>query len=340
MFARTVRGLLVEEPARIREDIELIGGLPGGLEINRQLYIDETGTATGEPTVLSDPLAAPAPGTHVSFSGAWQGGLVPNCPEDTDRSGICEVDEAGDFDYLFHDPLAMKGIIVRTTHRPELFPATLEGMLRDQPAVVRDALDTPDLEVSDIVVNPSNQFVLHEGERPASAPLALGGGVALLFLAAALMVGAAIGHVVFRQSPPLPSLGSGERLAIGAAIPLHVTGRLRMANGLGQVRERAAVLTRVPSTPETGANASILAVTTPDGQAGVGVGRGELRSASLGTARLVRSDRPAIRAESSTGELVLSFDSKEARDRAYAELRAESVLVAGPDGVARASPAA
>jgi hypothetical protein len=62
---------------------------------------------------------------------------------------------------------------------------------------------------------------------------------------------------------------------------------------------------------------------------GVAVGRGELTAMAGGIVRPWRGDRPALRLEAGTGTLLVSFDSVADRDRAAAELAAETGLRAG-----------
>lgn len=63
---------------------------------------------------------------------------------------------------------------------------------------------------------------------------------------------------------------------------------------------------------------------------GVSVGAGQLARLSSGTVTPARGPRPALRAMAGTGRLLLSFDTAADRDRAAAELLAETGL--GPDG--------
>jgi hypothetical protein len=70
---------------------------------------------------------------------------------------------------------------------------------------------------------------------------------------------------------------------------------------------------------------------------GVALGRGELKQVMSGRVMPFRGPRPALRVEAGTGILYLSFDSKEDRDRAAAELIAEAGLLIRDTGIA-ASP--
>jgi hypothetical protein len=70
---------------------------------------------------------------------------------------------------------------------------------------------------------------------------------------------------------------------------------------------------------------------------GVALGRGELKQVMSGRVMPFRGPRPALRVGAGTGILYLSFDSKEDRDRAAAELIAEAGLLIRDTGIA-ASP--
>ena len=70
---------------------------------------------------------------------------------------------------------------------------------------------------------------------------------------------------------------------------------------------------------------------------GVALGKGELKHLVSGRVMPFRGPRPALRVQAGTGTLLLSFDSKEARDRAAAELIGEAGLLIRDTGIA-ASP--
>ena len=70
---------------------------------------------------------------------------------------------------------------------------------------------------------------------------------------------------------------------------------------------------------------------------GVALGKGELKQLVSGRVLPFRGPRPALRVQAGTGTLLLSFDSKEARDRAAAELIGEAGLLIRDTGIA-ASP--
>jgi hypothetical protein len=70
---------------------------------------------------------------------------------------------------------------------------------------------------------------------------------------------------------------------------------------------------------------------------GVALGKGELRQLVSGRVMPFRGPRPALRVQAGTGTLLLSFDSKEARDRAASELIGETGLLIRDTGIA-ASP--
>ena len=60
---------------------------------------------------------------------------------------------------------------------------------------------------------------------------------------------------------------------------------------------------------------------------GVALGKGELKLVMAGRVRRCRGPRPALRVVAGTGALLLSFESKEDRDRAAGELIGESALL-------------
>jgi len=70
---------------------------------------------------------------------------------------------------------------------------------------------------------------------------------------------------------------------------------------------------------------------------GVALGKGELKQLVSGRVMPFRGPRPALRVQAGTGTLLLSFDSKEARDRAASELIGEAGLLIRDTGIA-ASP--
>ena len=62
---------------------------------------------------------------------------------------------------------------------------------------------------------------------------------------------------------------------------------------------------------------------------GVALGRGEVTAVEAGTVASVGWERPAIRAHTGTGPIVLTFDTPAARDAAAAAIIAEAGLDAG-----------
>jgi hypothetical protein len=67
---------------------------------------------------------------------------------------------------------------------------------------------------------------------------------------------------------------------------------------------------------------------------GVALGKGELKQLVSGRVMPFRGPRPALRVQAGTGTLLLSFDTKEARDRAAAELIGEAGLLIRDTGIA------
>jgi hypothetical protein len=87
--------------------------------------------------------------------------------------------------------------------------------------------------------------------------------------------------------------------------------------------------TSAPSTPVPDA----LVLARDDGKAGLDLGRGDVQSAELGRAIPFGGPRPALRIGTRLGPLVLSFDDAAARDRAWAEIRAETGAIVGSPGM-------
>jgi hypothetical protein len=94
------------------------------------------------------------------------------------------------------------------------------------------------------------------------------------------------------------------------------------------------------STPEAGPRSDVpttLILERLGRPEGVALGKGELKELVSGRVMPFRGPRPALRMQAGTGTLLLSFDSKEARDRAAAELIGEAGLLIRDTGIA-ASP--
>jgi hypothetical protein len=95
------------------------------------------------------------------------------------------------------------------------------------------------------------------------------------------------------------------------------------------VNERPAAEPPPDTAPLVGSPPSTLIIERQGRPEGVAVGRGELTAMAGGVVRPWGGDRPALRLDAGTGTLLVSFDSAADRDRAAAELAAETGIRAG-----------
>jgi hypothetical protein len=86
---------------------------------------------------------------------------------------------------------------------------------------------------------------------------------------------------------------------------------------------------QLETAPPAGPSPTTLIIERQGRPEGVAVGRGELTAMAGGVVRPWRGDRPALRLAAGTGTLLVSFDSVADRDRAAAELTAETGIRAG-----------
>jgi hypothetical protein len=242
--------------------------------------------------------------------------------------------------YFLVDPDSYAGVTVRSTRPPEdvvgddvdaVTPGTFTGMLRRDERGVSEAKTFLGFPFEDTGLVVSDRYVLEDGTAPTNPFLAFGLAAVIGLAAGAMLVGLSGGYLIYRRSdhgspPPATSLALGERL------PLRVTGLLRTSEGLVHVREAQADLVRFQvSEPTSGEPASTLIVERRGRPEGVAVGLGQLVRLTSGVVLLFRGPRPALRAVAGTGPLLLSFDDETARDRAAAELLAETGLGSTPD---------
>jgi hypothetical protein len=262
---------------------------------------------------------------------------------DADGDGAKDDDEITvEWFYFLVDPDSFTGVTVRSTSPPEavvsddtyaVAPATITGMLRRDERGVSEAKMSLGFPFEDSGLVVSDRYVLEEGTAPTSPFLALGLAAAVGLVAGAMLVGLSGGYLIYRRSgrglpPPATSLALGERL------PLRVTGLLRTGEGLVHVREAPADLVRFQvNEPTSSEPASTLIVERRGRPEGVALGLGQLVRLSSGVVLLFRGPRPALRAVSGTGPVLLSFDDETERDRAAAELLDETGLgpTADPD---------
>ena len=320
---------------------------------------------SGEPRELAPALDdSVADGTYATMVGTVRPEYVDFCL-DLDRDERCDGRaENIDWYYVLVGDDG-RGLIVRSDVTPERRSpggpgrTRLTGVVREARELIGETLANEDLggTLSRAGVRVSPRFLLSEGERPAEGPLRLAVAAALALVGALLVLGLRTGYLVFR-SAPAPPLLAGADLRAGDAIETRITGPLlgsdalmpvRLGSvllprpldpgddrGAGHVRVREAhgELLRVPLYDvETadGAPTTLAAVTLGPSE-GAPLGAGEVREMELGTAYAARGPRPAIRAETARGDVVLTFARTEDRDRAARELAAESGLYVGPDG--------
>lgn len=206
---------------------------------------------------------------------------------------------------------------------------TLTGMLRTDQGEIQDAIDTMGTHAIGYDLNPT--VLLREGETPASPTVMYSLAGVLGVLTAILLIGWAIGYLVFR-----PSKGRQGLLTSGMAgpVPVHVTGLIPgYANGI-RAREKNAEL-ELPVFMGDPALAPVppvdLLYKTRSGNQGLRLMPGTT-SATLGTAYPLRGPRPAIRIRFNKYKLILSFDSEQARDQAFDQLKLSGPMTPGTDG--------
>jgi hypothetical protein len=356
LFNYTVRGVLVRDPEFVSIDVDEFAevGPSIGLKLEESYYIDTVDAPSGSPTPLHLDEDMLADGSIVELNGTYLT-YVETCSDDADGDGDCEDSELDLVDVFVIDPGTGRAITVIGSEPPAPIAAEFTGMLRDDPASIRDTKRSKGFDFPSLGVTVSERYLLIDQAGPANGTLSLALAILAGLLAAVLAVGLAGGYIVFRRSKrPLPS--AGRTMESGEWIPVHVTGSLRTANGLLHVREAKAVLVRFPLVTPAGADEAAPAKaepeTTPDEAKrpdadpvlpadvpttlivereqrpeGVGLGRGELEQLTSGRVMPFRGARPALRVVAGTGTLLLSFDSTEARDRAAGELIAEAGLL-------------
>jgi len=375
IYQYTATGVVVRDPSYVSGDVARFGEFEGtdGIALDDAFYLDTRGGPYGSPKPLDLAVEPPERGSYVTITGPSYG-FLNVCSTDTDGDGLCEEPEYDAIDWFVGDPQSGKAITVYQADLPTTEPIEFTGMLRREPASIKDAKLTEGLEFESLGLDVSDRYLLDEGASPANGALSLAAAILAGLLAAVLAIGLAGGYLVFRRSKrPLPS--GARTLDPAEAIPARVTGSLRRQDGLIHVREAEAQLVRFPlelpvepapvpqpDSPDTtepapaepdalvawapppvppalpGPAVSALPALRPDVPTtliveragrpeGVALGRGELTQLMSGRVMRFRGPRPALRLVAGTGTLLLSFDSKEARDRAAGELIGESALL-------------
>ena len=367
LYRYTATGVVVRDPAYVGVDVAQFHQLEGtsAFELDDTFYLDATADPGGEPQPLDLGGEMPADGTFVSVTGPYFG-YLDVCSGDADGDGQCEEAEFDLLDAFIGDPASGRAITVVKDDHPDQIPIAFTGMLRSDARSILEAKATQGLQFDELGITVSDRYLLVDQASPANGALSMAVAIAAALLAALLAIGLVGGYLVFRMSKaPLPS--GGRRLEAGDAIPVRVTGSLRRADGLIHVREANAQLVRFPlevPAPEPAAVAapvveaepapvvaswsSVAAQVQPpppvtsslpadvpttliverEGKPeGVALGKGELKQVMAGRVMRFRGPRPALRVVAGTGALLLSFESKEDRDRAAGELIGESGLL-------------
>jgi hypothetical protein len=239
--------------------------------------------------------------------------------------------------YLIGDPATDKWIIVESKRSKDDFAAmvtesgwvTVTGMLRPDHGEVSTTLAK--LEDNLPSINISRDILLKDGQTPANQTVMLAVAGAAGGLALILLVGWAIGYVVFRAQKTRSGLSSA---GLAGATPVRVTGVIPGYFGGERALEKKAELRVSPVDPAAASAAGApvsLVWTTSGGLTGIDLGP-ELNRATMGTAYPIRGSRPALRVRYQKANLVFTFDGEEARNQAFDSLRACAGLVAAPEG--------
>jgi hypothetical protein len=340
LYRYTATGVVVRDPTYVGVDVAEFHNVEGTseFELDDTFYLDATANPAGEPQPLDLGGEMPADGTFVSITGPYFG-YLDVCSGDADGDGQCEEAEFDMLDAFIGDPASGRAITVVKEDHPAQVPIAFTGMLRSDARSILEAKATQGLQFDQLGIAVSDRYLLVDKASPANGALSMGAAIAAGLLAAVLAIGLVGGYLVFRKSKTaLPS--GGRTLDPGEAIPARVTGSLRTEGGLIHVREANAQLVRFPlevpapvveAAPATTALLvdvpTTLIVERQGKPEGVALGKGELKQVMAGRVMRFRGPRPALRLVAGTGALLLSFDSKDERDRAAGELIGESGLL-------------
>jgi hypothetical protein len=388
IYTYRVSGLVKEDATYLAEDIEYFKPWldQEGITLDPLRYVDAT--RSGSPTKVAIANGLPANGTAVEVEGSRSVNYLTVCSADVNNDGVCSDDEIDLFDVVVYDPVTKKAVTVLTATSPEFVAAEFTGMLERSPRAVAEAqkTDNEEYKLSDYGIRVSTDYLLFDGDEPASFGFLIPLALVLGLLALVIAVGGATGYLRFRPGGPIGA--AWATLEPGGRIPLRVTGELRTPQGLVHVREAPADLVRFVMTPAeppaieqapigpppeepppeqpatgeapvgeelvstelvseepvspappvappsdtvppVGSPPTTLIIERQDRPEGVAVGRGELTAMAGGVVTPWRGERPALRLEAGTGTLLVSFDSVGDRDRAAAELSADTGIRAG-----------
>jgi hypothetical protein len=298
--------------------------------------VGNEGSANTSPTTYSIDQLSGSPDLggkiYVTMSGVLDGDYVDTYVSDKYDSS----------DYLLCDESSLNCIVV-VSKLPESDMAriastdgsvTLTGMLRSDSKEVADALRTLGTKVSTLKVY--SGILLRQGDTPANPTLMYGIAAIAGVLGLALLIGWAIGFLVFR---PAKSRQGFSTSGMADTIPVKVTGIIpSFVNGI-RAREKRAEL-RVPiadpgATP-TGTQELDLVWTGRKGAlSGLRLDPATI-SATIGHAYPFKGAKPALQIKVAKYKLILTFDSEQARDQAFDQFRTSAGLTMSPEGAAAA----
>jgi hypothetical protein len=265
MFHFETSGVVYRDAEYVKEDAEELKDYiaEAGVELDPAVVIDATAGLGASDPVAYDWASPPVDETVVKVGGTHLGDLA-TCLDDPNDNGQCDDAELNASDVVIYDPATKHAVVVVTQAQQDTLPMTLTGMLRRDTKAVNDAQtpEDPRFKFADLEINVSDQYLLEEGGKPLSAPLAYASAVALAVFALVVLIGWRIGYVVYRRDErPLPS--RARSMAIGERVPIHVTGGLVGGKGRFRVREASAELVRIALEAPTPTSTPDAASATP-----------------------------------------------------------------------------
>jgi quercetin dioxygenase-like cupin family protein len=344
VFEVSLSGTIVEDPAYVEEDRELLEfDLDAlGLDLVERVYLDTTVAPAGDPIPLS--LAEPpAAGTAVTLRGQQTYAWLVVCADHVPISAVCDPpEEIAGYDLVVADLATNRAIVVFQSASPNENEVTLEGLLARRPSVVTETLDFHPFVEDDNDLRVSSSYVLDTTVSPGN-PATLATLIGLTGLCAvlvvALFVGRRTGPFVFRPAvsaapaapaepaepaasfAPVPPVARPEPLAVGESIDVRVTGRLEPPSGPLRVREQAV-------GASLAADGRVRLVDSAGDLDGLDVTPGDAGRLTTGEARLMRGPRPAVGVARPEGGLVLTTADPTSRDRLAVTLDAAGLRAA------------
>lgn len=341
---RVLAARIVEDAAAVAAASELLGPLPGGIDMDDTRYLEELGAGgDAESAFVPSQVAAEPDGAEVLLAGRI---LAPATTAVCAVSSGCDADDAAWFYYLA-DPEDAAAIVLRSPHPPEAVPVRLQGLYLLDTYDLAPVLESDWYAGLDAEVPTERAF--SAGSRPpitvsaSWVPSIIFGALALILLASYL-----VGYPVFAaRSRPEP----GRRLAAGASIDVEITGRLAREHGAlsldrspGSVERlsiadlalrmwRYGLLPRDLSRreaeerflAEAAGETDRLIVHERDQSALIAIERDPaLVQVEVGRLYRLASSAPAVRLRQGASRAYLTARSVEDRDRVGAEIRGEA----------------